>query len=286
MTDLTLDWLNAASVEDFTTALGEMFENASWVARAAAAARPLATVAALHAAMMDAMRAAPADRVLAFLRGHPELGGAAAAAGTMGADSTAEQAALGLQRADGSGLPAMNAEYAARFGFPFIVCVRRHTLASLLAVFQRRLAGDRAAEHAAALQEIGYITRLRLCGRVSGPGVPMVHGSLSTHVLDAAVGRPAAGVAIELFEAGGETARLLGQFVTNTNGRTDGPLLSGAPLRMGIYELRFHMGAYFGSAADAFLGVVPVRFGIGEAEAHYHIPLLASPGAYSTYRGS
>lgn len=287
----TLDGLNAASVADFTAALGAVFEDAPWVAERAAAARPFATVAALHEAMLAAVHAAPSERILAFLRGHPELAGAAAMAGTVGAHSMAEQAALGLQRPadDTDAIAGLNAAYAERFGFPFILCIRRYTRDALLAEFKRRLHGDPASERNAALREIGYITRLRLAEQVAGPGMPVVNGALTTHVLDAAVGRPASGVAMELFEARGDGTALLTRSVTNTDGRTPQPLLSGAPLRIGVYELRFHVGDYFsGSAAQRppFLDVIPIRFGISEPEAHYHVPLLVSPGAYSTYRGS
>ena len=176
-----------------------------------------------------------------------------------------------------------------RFGFPFIVCVRRHTRPSILATFRRRLANDPAVELEAALREIGFITRLRLVDRVSGPGSPVAAGSLTTHVLDAALGRPAPGVAIELFDVTGDAPVTLATAVTDAEGRTARPVLSGGPLRIGVYELRFHVGAYFrGRLPDepAFLDLVPIRFGISEPEAHYHIPLLVSPGAYSTYRGS
>ena len=96
-------------------------------------------------------------------------------------------------------------------------------------------------------------------------------------------------MAIELFEIDGETAIRLAVAVTNADGRTDVPLLAGGPLPIGIYELRFHVGPFYADVvkdAPAFLGVVPVRFGVAEAEGHYHVPLLVSPGAYSTYRGS
>ena len=284
---VTLDALNAMPAEAFVAALGTVFEDAPWVAARAAPMRPFATVAALHGAMMQALQAAPPPDLLAFLRGHPELGGAAAQAGTVGADSAAEQAGLGLQRPAGeaAAIAAMNAAYGARFGFPFILCVRRHTRPSVLAQFRRRLAADPAAEPATALIEIGYITRLRLVDRVYGPGAPAVNGWLSTHVLDTARGRPAAGIPVELAEAGGA---VLARAVTNADGRTNQPLLSGAPLRIGVYELRFTVGAYFGTAEGelAFLDHIPLRFGISEPEAHYHVPLLVSPGAYSTYRGS
>ncbi len=287
----TLDALNAASVADFTAALGAVFEDAAWVAEQAAAARPFATVTALHEAMLAAVHAAPSERILAFLRGHPELAGAAAMAGTVGAHSMAEQAALSLQRPadDTDAIAALNAAYAGRFGFPFIMCIRRYTRDALLAEFKRRLQGDPASERDMALREIGYITRLRLADQVSGPGMPVVTGSLTTHVLDTAAGRPANGIALELFEARGDGAACIARSITNADGRTPQPLLSGAPLRVGVYELRFHIGDYFsGSAAQRppFLDVIPIRFGISEPEAHYHVPLVVSPGAYSTYRGS
>ncbi len=283
---VTLDALNTASAAEFAAVLGDVFEHAPWVAAQAASARPFATVAALHDAMMAAVMSAPYDRIVAFLRGHPELSGASALAGTMASHSTAEQAGLGLDR-PAADIAALNAAYTARFGIPFIVCVRRHTRRSLLGEFRRRLDHDAAAERTAALQEIRLITRLRLAGLVTGPGMPVVNGSLTTHVLDTSIGRPASGIAVELRELGETT--LLAQGVTDTQGRTPQPLLDGAPLRIGRYELLFHIGAYFaGRLAEEppFLDVVPVHFGISEPESHYHIPLVVSPGAYSTYRGS
>ena len=116
-------------------------------------------------------------------------------------------------------------------------------------------------------------------------------GRLTTHVLDTAQGQPAAGVAIELWHIAGDEARLLKTARTNADGRTDAPLLAGDELEPGEYELVFAIGAYFAasgvqSASPPFLGKVPVRFGVADADAHYHVPLLASPWAYSTYRGS
>jgi 5-hydroxyisourate hydrolase len=105
--------------------------------------------------------------------------------------------------------------------------------------------------------------------------------SLTTHVLDIARGRPAAGVAIELARGG----EVVATAVTNADGRTDAPLLD--RLEAGVYELRFAVGDYFGtSGAPPFLDVVPVRFGVSDPDAHHHVPLLVAPGGYSTYRGS
>jgi 5-hydroxyisourate hydrolase len=105
---------------------------------------------------------------------------------------------------------------------------------------------------------------------------------LTTHVLDTARGRPAAGVAIELARLSGGGRELVATATTNADGRTDAPL--GASLDPGWYELEFAVGDYFGDAA--FLDRVPVRFRIADADAHYHVPLLVSPWSYSTYRGS
>ena len=113
-------------------------------------------------------------------------------------------------------------------------------------------------------------------------------GRLTTHVLDTATGKPAAGLRIELFRIRAETRESLGSQVTNSDGRTDTPMLAGDDFTPGEYELTFNVGAYFGASTDdvPFLNIVPVRFGITDASAHYHVPLLVAPYAYSTYRGS
>ena len=116
-------------------------------------------------------------------------------------------------------------------------------------------------------------------------------GRLSTHVLDTVNGRPAPGVALTLERLLPEGGReRITQTQTNADGRTDEPLLSG-PLQTGTYELRFQIGDYFRDLGSplpepAFLDIVPIRFGIADADGHYHVPLLASPWSYSTYRGS
>jgi len=116
-------------------------------------------------------------------------------------------------------------------------------------------------------------------------------GKLTTHVLDTAQGRPAANIVIELWQLEGEARHLIKTTHTNTDGRTDAPLLQDDALLVGVYELVFAVGAYFGDQAGKtttppFLDRVPVRFAIADAGAHYHVPLLVSPWAYSTYRGS
>ena len=123
----------------------------------------------------------------------------------------------------------------------------------------------------------------------------MMPGLLTTHVLDTARGRPAAGMRVVLFRLGhpaGDERGLLKETRTNADGRTDGPLLDEGELSPGTYELVFEVGAYFaghpeaGSADPSFLDLVPIRFGVADPSAHYHVPLLVSPWSYSTYRGS
>ncbi len=295
MTRTSLDALNAADSAAFLAALGTVFEHSPWVAEAAAAQRPFASLAALAAAMEAALLAAPAERQLALLQAHPDLAGAAARAGTLTRFSTAEQQAAGLVNlgaADADRFARLNAAYRARFGFPFIICARRHAKDSILRAFERRLGHDAAAERAAALDEVLRIGRLRLDALVEAPDRLKVHGRLSTHVLDTARGRPAAGMALELVQLAADGTRLvLLQATTNADGRTDAPLLADRPLPIATYELVFDVAGYFAAAGAAladppFLGQVPLRFAIAEPEGHYHVPLLVSPWAYSTYRGS
>ena len=115
-------------------------------------------------------------------------------------------------------------------------------------------------------------------------------GRLSTHVLDTGLGRPAAGMRIELARLADGRTELIKAVVTNADGRTDEPLLSGTALVPGKYRLLFHVGAFFAGRGEAgagqFLDVVPIDFVVTDAAAVYHVPLLVSPWSYTTYRGS
>ncbi len=284
----TLDQLNALPPENFVNALIGVFEHAPWVAEAVAPQRPFFTVTALHDALMQAVRAAPPEECVAFLRGHPALSPKALADPGLTSESRSEQGGLGMA-ALGDRLvrfDSASTAYEARFGYPFIVCVRRQTPAFVLSGLEKRLGHTPEAELAAALTEIGHITRLRLVDRVSGPGMPKTTGHLSSHVLDTARGKAAEGVRIELFREGVR----IKEAVTNRDGRTDEPLLSGEPLRIGRYELRFHLGDYYKDWPNAveppFYDVVPIGFGVAEPEGHYHLPLLLNAWSYTTYRGS
>jgi 2-oxo-4-hydroxy-4-carboxy-5-ureidoimidazoline decarboxylase len=200
----TLDELNAMSPDDFVKTLDGVFEHAPWVAAAAAGQRPFPTVAALHQALTAAAASASDQTVTDFLRGHPPLSPKALADPALTASSRSEQTGLGMASL-GDNLArfeAASAAYEARFGFPFIVCVRRQTPPFVLRGLEQRLTNDPMQERAAALAEIGHITRLRLVDRVTGPGVPATTGHLSSHVLDTVRGKAAEGIKIELLREG------------------------------------------------------------------------------------
>jgi 2-oxo-4-hydroxy-4-carboxy-5-ureidoimidazoline decarboxylase len=295
VTTVSLASLNAADAAKFVAELGDIYEHAPWVAEAVAGQRPFPTLAALHDAMTAAVRAAPREQRLTFIKGHPDLAGKAARAGAMTADSVAEQASAGLDRLseqEFAEFHRLNDSYKAKFGIPFIVCVRRHSKDSILRNFAQRLTNDAVAEEKAALDEIFRITALRLDQRVEAADRLKVHGRISTHVLDTCNGIPARGVKIELWglSANGER-RMIASAQTNDDGRTDQPLIGSRPVPIGTYELHFHMAEYFARAGmrltdPPFLDVVPIRFAVAEPEAHYHVPLLATPWNYGTYRGS
>jgi 2-oxo-4-hydroxy-4-carboxy-5-ureidoimidazoline decarboxylase len=284
----TLDQLNALSPQEFAAALDGVFEHAPWVAEMVAAQRPFFSVIRLHEALLAAIGTAPESRRLAFLRGHPALSPKALAAPGLTTASRAEQGGLGMADLGDrlARFEAASSAYEARFGFPFIICVRRQTPAFVMRALERRLDNAPEQERAATLAEISHITRLRLMDRVDGPDLLKTTGHLSTHVLDTARGKPAEGIRIELFR---ERA-LIKEAITNPDGRTDEPLLSAEPLRIGRYELRFHLGDFYADWPNVgdppWYDVIPVHFGIAEPEGHYHIPLLLNAWSYSTYRGS
>ena len=292
MAQVSLDDLNRMDAAGFAAALGDIFEHSPWVAEAAAARRPFASLVALHEAMAETVRRSDGNRQIALIRAHPDLASKAALAGELTADSTAEQASARLDQLSNEDYAAfhrLNDAYRALFDFPFVVCVRRHSKSSILRQFERRLENSPDAEREAALVEIVRIAGLRLDERVSAPDRLKVHGRLSTHVLDTFAGRPAAGVAIEFVDAA--DGRVIASRETNADGRPDAPLISGQPVPIGEYELRFDIGGYFARsgallADPPFLGIVPVRFAVADPVGHYHVPLLASPWSYTTYRGS
>jgi len=163
--------LNAMDRAAFSAALGETFEHSPWVADAAWANRPFASVQALHDAMMAVVHDCGRGRQIEFLRGHPELSAGAVRAGALTADSMAEQKGAGLgalSAGEEEALARMNKAYSLRHGFPFIVCARHYTKAGIFAELASRSAREPGQELAEALRQIGFITRMRLERRVGG----------------------------------------------------------------------------------------------------------------------
>jgi len=282
-----------ASKDAFQAAVGGCYEKSPWVAERAFGEGPFDSIAALAAALKKTVEAASDDEKLALLRAHPDLAGKAALAGDLTEESKGEQARAGLgslTKAELDKFSELNAAYKAKFGFPFILAVKNASKRTILGAFARRVEGDAAAERAEALSQVHKIAWMRLLDAVACKPV----GFLTCHVLDTARGCPAAGMSVTLARVGPGHAPDLPteyEFVTNSDGRLDGPALKGEPFCAGAYEWTFRVGEYFATcgipvAATPFLGDVPIRFGIDNPEEHYHVPLLCSPWTFSTYRGS
>ena len=287
--------LNACSKADFVAALANVFEYSPWIAEKAAGARPFAGVAQLFEAMKAAVDRAPAELRLALIRAHPDLANKTQRTAGLTVESSAEQDSVGLDRlsdAEYAAFERVNNAYRAKFGFPYIVCVRRHSKDSILRDFEKRLPNSASAEVAASIGEICRIAALRLDQLVTGEEPLPVYGRLSTHVLDTHSGKPAAGIPVELVELStlGEN-RVVTRTLTNHDGRTDQPLIGGRPVPIGNYELRFNVAGYFASrnvplSDPPFLDSIPLRFSVSDPEGHLHVPLLVTPWSYATYRGS
>ena len=295
MSQKPLEELNGCSQSDFVAALANIFEYSPWVAEQAFSARPFMGVNALFAAMTSAVERTPEDLRLKLIKSHPDLADKTRRAAGLTIESTAEQNSAGLDRlsdAEYEAFERVNNAYRAKFGFPYIVCVRRHTRDSILADFERRLPNDAATEAQNAIAEVCRIAALRLDQLVVAGDRLKVHGRLSTHVLDTHGGHPAAGIAIELVElAELGASRVVTRAITNDDGRTDQPLIGGRPVPIGRYELSFAVGDYFAGRGVAlsdppFLDRIPLRFAVAEPEGHLHVPLLVTPWSYATYRGS
>jgi 2-oxo-4-hydroxy-4-carboxy-5-ureidoimidazoline decarboxylase len=295
MSQTPLAELNACSHADFVAALANVFEYSPWIAEQAASARPFAGVGPLFDAMKAAVDRAPTELRLALIKAHPDLANKTQRAAGLTAESNAEQNSVGLDRlsdAEYEAFERVNNAYRSKFGFPYIVCVRRQTKDSILRDFERRLPNDAATEMQSSVEQICRIAALRLDQLVAAADRLQVHGRLSTHVLDTHSGKPAAGIAIELIELSELGAsRVVTRAVTNSDGRTDAPLVGGRPVPIGRYELIFSVGNYFAArqvpmSDPPFLDQIPLRFSVSEPEGHLHVPLLVTPWSYATYRGS
>jgi 2-oxo-4-hydroxy-4-carboxy-5-ureidoimidazoline decarboxylase len=161
----TVDYLNACPLDAFVAEIGFAFEDSPWIARSAAERRPFADRAALHAAMVDVVERASDDAKVALIRAHPDLAGRVAREGRLTAASAAEQAGAGLGTLSSEEIARFDADngaYRERFGFPFVICARENTKATILAALGRRRDNERSTEIATALAEIAKIAKLRI----------------------------------------------------------------------------------------------------------------------------
>jgi 2-oxo-4-hydroxy-4-carboxy-5-ureidoimidazoline decarboxylase len=162
---VTLATLNALDQAGFAGAIGFVFERSPWIAAEAWKSRPFRDRDDLHGALCAVVERAGEEQKLALIRAHPDLAGKLAVATGLTAESAREQASAGLDTLTPEELAEftrLNSAYKDRFGFPFIICVREHTKADIIAAFERRLAHDRQVEITTALAEIAKIARLRL----------------------------------------------------------------------------------------------------------------------------
>jgi 2-oxo-4-hydroxy-4-carboxy-5-ureidoimidazoline decarboxylase len=295
MSQVALSELNACSKADFVAALANVFEHSPWIAEQAVSVRPFTGIVQLFDAMKAAVDRAPDELRLALIKAHPDLADKTQRATGLTLESIAEQSHAGLDRlsdAEYDAFARVNKAYRAKFGFPYIVCVRRQTRDSILRDVEQRLPNDARAEVQRAIDEIVRIAALRLDQIVASDDRLKVHGRLSTHVLDNYSGKPGSGIKLELIELSELGAsRTITRAITNSDGRTDAPLIGGRPVPIGRYELRFSVARYFAARGvplsdPPFLDEITLRFAVSEAEGHYHVPLLVTPWSYATYRGS
>lgn len=164
-TAIGLDAVNKMGRSDFVALLGPCFEHSPWVAEQAWQSRPFASTDALHMAMLATVRTAPQATQLAFLCAHPELAGHEAKAGALTEDSQREQASAGLDamtREEMRQMEELNRTYRERHGFPFIIAARRHTKAQIFDEMRKRIAAATPHEFVEAMEQISFITRLRV----------------------------------------------------------------------------------------------------------------------------
>lgn len=308
---------------EFLSALGGIYEKSPWIVEAFCNATlspnldasviqankdTLSNVRLLFAAIEKFMRNSDKEKQLELLRSHPDLClkiDAASCREEQDIDITPESVheqrranLSSLTPEERSTFTSLNNEYKAKFPFPFILAVRNASKHTVLSALRGRIHGTLEEEVECALFQVNKIAWMRLLDIVDCPEGSDGHGGfLTCHVLDTANGIPASGMRIELFqwengEEGVQRRRLVGSFVTNSDGRLDGPALAGKAFKEGTYEWNFYVGDYFAKYSSSrisgtpFLDVVPLKFGLDDPTEHYHVPLLVSPWSYSTYRGS
>lgn len=328
MAKIKLDVLLSLPRDDFLAHVGGIYEKTPWIAErfydenlspslldagaVSAAKGRITNVRILFDEMKRYVTDCHRDAQLDLLKSHPDLclklGPEKSQPGErdgITAESRQEQGRAGLSTLTAEErvkFQELNDRYKEKFRFPFILAVRNASKHTVLSALEGRVDSTVDEEVSCALFQVDKIAWMRLLTKVDcADGCDGHGGFLTCHVLDTANGTPASGMRIELHryddmpERGGVTSQrrtLIKSFVTNSDGRLDGPALKGAEFREGQYEWKFYVGDYFARysfsriSGTPFLDVVPLRFGLDDPTEHYHVPLLASPWSYSTYRGS
>jgi 2-oxo-4-hydroxy-4-carboxy-5-ureidoimidazoline decarboxylase len=280
---LGLERLNAAPAEDARAVFLACCSSPRW-ADLMVAGRPYADEAAALSAADRALAELSEDDLADALQGHARIG--EKAQGEAGAWSRGEQAGMSSAGTDLQDAMAKgNAAYEERFGRVYLVAAAGLPADQLLARLEARLGNDDETERGVVRAELGKINRLRL-QRVLAPRADAVHArpatNLTTHVLDAATGRPAIGVSVRLEDRQGTE---LGKGATDDDGRIKD--LVSEPIGPGSYRLIFDTAAYHESVGTTgFYPEVIISFTVTDQRQHHHVPLLLAPFAYSTYRGS
>eukprot|EP00591_Stephanopyxis_turris_P001204 CAMPEP_0195525126 /NCGR_PEP_ID=MMETSP0794_2-20130614/25377_1 /TAXON_ID=515487 /ORGANISM="Stephanopyxis turris, Strain CCMP 815" /LENGTH=292 /DNA_ID=CAMNT_0040655501 /DNA_START=167 /DNA_END=1042 /DNA_ORIENTATION=+ len=268
--------------------LAGIYEHSQWVATEFSQQRDthssIETVTALATAMKIIVDNACHERKMELLNAHPDLCEKVGKFEELTDSSKEEQSRAGLSSltsAEMERFTMLNTSYKQKFSFPFILAVRNASKYTVLAALDGRLPNPVEKEFVAALEQVHKIAWMRLLANLNTQGS---QGFLTCHVLDTANGCPAAKMRIELHRISPEEdAGLVGEFVTNEDGRLDsGPALKGRNFKVGIYQWTFYVADYFASrgsttAGQPFLDEIPLRFGIDNPDDHYHVPLLVSP---------
>lgn len=248
------------------------------------ASRPFADVEALKSAA-SALPPFTPEEVRAALAHHPRIGERAEGQGREAAHSEAEQASVGTGEELAAALAAGNAAYEKRFGQVFLIRAKGRSGEEILSELQRRLSTDHATETAETAEQLRQIALLRLDALVTPDAAVARRSAVTTHVLDTGTGRPASGVDVSLDVWDGTGWRSLGTGVTDADGRIGD--LGPDEAEPGRYRVSYDTGTWFGKrGTETFFPAVVIEFLIQDPEQHYHVPLLLSPFAYSTYRGS
>ena len=320
----TVSELMAKGPTEVASYLEGIYEHSAWVAEELSKCdlTQYTTVTKLAEAMKAIVEGSSYDQKLELLRAHPDLCEKVGRLEALTMESQEEQSRSGLQSLTEEELTSfnhMNEAYRTKCGFPFILAVRNASKQTVLAALEGRLQNSVETEFTIAMQQVHKIAWMRLLTKLSTDDA---NGFLTCHVLDTANGIPAQKMRITLTRLSPpETAGVIGEFVTNDDGRLEGgpALKGGKEFTVGVYEWTFYVGdvslfrlaylnhhwinahksiplshlllQYFASkgtftSGQPFIDVVPLRFGIDNPDDHYHVPLLVSPWSFSTYRGS